>query len=201
VNFKTCVTIACLYLFSASAHATIVVDQSFTGIKTVGSGTTYPPDTRFHRAQTFTVGIDGILNSVTVFDDGTSDPFGINILDSIAGTGNIVGNSTLFQRNGEALLFDVSALGILVHVGDIFAFEVLADMYISGSFNGGYLGGSDYFINVNPPYVNVTTYTANSSDAYFITTVDNGLTAVPEPSIFALFAIGLLGAGLARRRS
>ncbi|WP_099882188.1 PEP-CTERM sorting domain-containing protein [Massilia violaceinigra] len=203
----------CLLATTASAQAVVVIDQSHVpdNVSAMNSSASISWDT-FRRAQTFTVGVSGFLNSVQVFTTGTKDTFdNMNILDRVEGTGNIISTSQLVDKTWSTVTFDFRPYNIAVKAGDVLAFEIFGksegDMQVveyygvnNSAWNDSYTGGSDFFIN---PDFGYTTFTPNPIDAYFVSTVDNGVPAVPEPSHYAMLALGLLcvGALASRRRA
>ena len=164
-----------------------------------------------YRAQTFTVGIDGILSGFEVylnsFMDGNSSDF--EIWNTVGGLpepipGTPLASATLSFDSGPGFQFaDISSFNLSVAVGD-----VLAIVQIGGSTPGGatweansnsYAGGDGYTtISTDPtgpwqlPSFNL--------DHGFRTYVDNGVAGVPAPGTLALFALGLFGLARLRRR-
>jgi hypothetical protein len=177
------------------AGATIIVDQTFH--EAGGFGVSAPSSDyfSFRRAQTFTVGINGILNSIAVFGDRQF--YKINILSTLNGVPTtILGMSSQYQATGRSTTFDVSALNVNVVVGDVFAFEVKGEGMLDGS--NGYSGGSDFFIN---PDFGINSFKFNGrSDTFFVTTVDGQSVAVPEPGSIGLFLIAGISMLALRRR-
>jgi len=175
-----------------NACATVIVDQQYYSDERNANGAGSYSD--FRRAQTFTVGVDGLLNSVQVFGLNFRS---INILNTSSGVPQtILGSTDVFQSAGDAFTFDVSALGISVAVGEVYAFEVIGGA-LSGDAIGQYAGGSDFFIN---PRTGDTSFTPTRFDSYFLTTVDNLEVAVPEPSSAALLLIAGAAIASSRRR-
>jgi hypothetical protein len=177
------------------AGATIIVDQTFHEAGGFDMSTPSRDYSSFRRAQTFTVGINGILNSIAVF--GSSQFDSINILSTLNGVPTtILGMSSQYQATGRSTTFDVSALNVNVAVGDVFAFEVKGWGMLDGAY--GYSGGSDFYIN---PSFGINSFTSNSSsDSFFVTTVDGQSVAVPEPGSIGLFLIAGISMLALRRR-
>lgn len=190
-----------VFLSPIAANAVPIVDQEHFA-STTGSGGLISNNIDFGRAQTFTVGLAGLFDSIDVRLLGG----GVTEARILATTGGVpiggVGGSTVLASSslvsmvGNLFSFDFSASNLAVNVGDILAIELIGGGTWSGTPTGSYAGGSDNFFNSG--YTN--TWTSNLSwDMDFRTYVDVP-TGVPEPGTLALLSMGLLGMSAARRK-
>lgn len=185
-----------------AANAVPIVDQEHFVTSTNGFGN-LSNGTTFGRAQTFTVGLAGIFDSidVQVRSGGATQARIIATAGGapIGGSGGstVLATSSSVTNAGDVYTFDFSPSGLAVTVGQILAIELFGQGQWSGvtaTGGGSYAGGSDYFFNTNFATPN---WTINPNfDWNFRTYVD-----VSEPGIVALVLIGLLGMSLARRRN
>lgn len=173
---------------------TIVTDQSFVPSSSIGS---YGIDGSHSRAQTFTVGVGGILSSIDV------DVVGINSSESVLwdlrptsggvpaasntntlASGNIM-SSALPQGSFSFYSIDVSSFNIAATPGDVYA---IAFRGTSGntvlswrvSTAGGYAGGS--FFDGSPSGGNINWSSLSPTDAGF----DTKVLLIPEPAYVGL---------------
>jgi hypothetical protein len=171
--------------------ATVVLDQvsvGGTGSARTSNGTT------FGRAQTFTVGIAGLLDSVEVtMADGT--PTTLRILATsggvpVGGSGGstVLATSSAATVLGASFTFDLSPAALAVAVGDVLAIEIFGGRWVTGP--NTYAGGNGDFYNAD---FSIPNWSPLSSDQAFRTFVENGLATVPEPASLALFGAGLAG--------
>ena len=179
-----------------AARATVLLDQ----VSLPGSGASGNASNggTFGRAQTFTVGIAGVLDSVEVtMDFGT--PTTLRILATSGGlpVGGAAGSTVLATSSsatasGTTFTFDLSPAALAVAVGDVLAIEIFGGNWLYS--DDPYAGGSSYFFNVGGTF-SVDTWTSGSADTAFRTFVEDApvLTAVPEPASLALFGAGLAG--------
>lgn len=191
--------------FSATARATVMLDQAHTGpfsaTSFVGNGSS------FGNAQTFTVGLAGILDSVEVPVLGGS-PTTLRILATAGGVpiGGAAGSTVLATSSSVTSVanlytFDLSAAALAVAVGDVLAIELIGTGFWELSFGNAYAAGERYVFDTgvfSPVPVNNWTVVPGQ-DSLFRTFVEVAM--IPEPSALALFAAGLAGLGFAARRS
>jgi hypothetical protein len=158
----------------------------------------------FRRAQTFTVGLDGFLDSILVqFDsDLLTFPFPISsyvsefrlLETSNAAPTNIIATRQTVSLNGQFGTFDLSDSNLFFTAGTVLAFELVGQGGVQTETNGDtYLGGSDYFLNTR---FGINEFRPNPIDLRFQTYVNT--VSVPEPGtlalcLSALFAMAFAG--------
>lgn len=190
------------------AQAAVVLDQSSLG-GSFGFGAAIFAIQSL--AQTFAVGVNGMLHHIDVELFGVAGsvdaPLVFNVLGATAGVPNATVLATISLDPSEATAgihtFDVSADNIAVTVGQTLAFALSSATsvgpgdYAGGGFFTGY-GGGDAFSNCcvgglggwHAPI-------AAGTDLHFQTFVDQ----IPEPATLGLIALGLGVLGLRRRRA
>jgi hypothetical protein len=190
---------------SGEATASAVLDQSYLALDNVGIFGSSQNDPSFRRAQTFTVGLTGTLTEIDVAVSsahrGTSAT--LNLLATSGGTPtSILLTSPTVNTAPLVGDFMVFLFSQAVTAGEVLAFELVSSaafqIEMPGSSPGTYSGGSDYFLNTV-----VNNFTADNLDAGFQTFVDTNISAVPEPSTWAMMILGFAGIGFMtyRRKS
>jgi hypothetical protein len=197
-----------LMLFGGrSAEAAPILDQQYTAI---GTGSVIVSASQ-SIAQTFTVGMEGLLTSVEVQVARRAVPPDSDLILSIvnAATGTLTDvlatvaiDPSEVSTSFAFLAVDLSSFMLDVEVGQRLAIRLTTaspgtgggiNPYAwFGDFPGTYVGGTA-FINNNPSL---------QRDMAFRTFVDPQAAAIPEPASLALVAVGLLGGASrwARRR-
>jgi hypothetical protein len=215
-KIKTILGSLLLLLVSVQVSATPIgtLDQS-------NYASAYTVDTGFNassawRAQTFTVGTSGQLTHIGV-DIYTRQRGSGSILLDLLSTSTTAVPTSIVLASGSLpdssipssisehgfVTFDLTASSLNVTQGDVFAIALRTstDLLMGGwvGSNTNYAGGEFYYnfpTNSNGWVVNQP---AEEYDLYFNTYI-NSASQVPEPSIIALFTLGLFGIGFARRR-
>lgn len=186
----------------ATAHATPLLDQSYTASTGAESGIT--DGTGFQRAMTVTVGITGDLTSVEVgVTGGTLD---LDILSTSGGvpTETVLGTGTFDSAAGG---FSTFTTALSVTAGEVLALEPICTSGPCGfwatNIPNTYAGGQSFLVS---PAAGINSFTSDldatgsSRGEDFQTFVDPSATSVPEPLTLSLFGVGLAGLAVARRR-
>jgi hypothetical protein len=169
---------------SPSAHAALVLDQEYLLNNAFAE---FSNGMGFRRAETFTVGVAGILSEVDIFTDVTATFTGFNILSTSAGvpTTTVVAVGTLSSQSGGEAAFSVS---LPVSIGEVLAIEPMTPAGTPGLWlaedPGSYPGGGDFFIN---PVFGIDSFTPSGFADDFRTFV-----GVPEPGTLACLGAGLV---------
>ena len=165
-------------------------------------------------AQTFTVGITGILTSVEVLirrESGITEDLLFDIRTIAGGVpteadagANVLANTSLSAAGiplaSEFVSVDLSSFGLAVTAGEVLSIVLQSDganpAYLwSGTAADGYAGGGTFRRFLSIPATWGTTGAA--SDLAFRTFVE----PVPEPSTALLLMAGILGLGTLPRRA
>lgn len=201
------ISAATLFCVSAGASASTLDQYSFTELTpSDGAGIAYISDTfgSFRRAQTFTVGLNGYLDSVLVefngavsgWPDGSIQEMRIlGTTPSGAPTDTVLASVSSYTLNNVFGTFNFSSSNLYLSAGSVLAFEIIGDgavqtnnsTDISSPYYPSYQDGSDYYIN--HPY-GIHNWTQNAGNDLRFQTYMN---PVPLPATAWLFASGLLG--------
>lgn len=183
MNIKQAVAAAVLGAASVSASALPVSG----GISFSSDGSPFSFNTTTNTVDFSDLGTNAVVDSVSgdfanyfsvnnaaTFHDFVYDPFSgpVTIWDALATVGGNAGTSIQFDLNSATTLLELSNLVVLEGVGEL-----------SG---GGSTQSGIWNISMN---------SAGGTFSWSASTA-----AVPEPSMFMLFGLGLAGVGLARRR-
>lgn len=166
--------------------------------------------------QTFEVGLTGTLAGIefnilkfagTTGDltvdirsltGGLPDALASNALALTSVTNSDIGTSIANPLVWTSIYVDFSFANINVVAGDMLSFVLSSSLgqefYVQTDYTNGYLGGSRHSQNGDGNAFN----SLASADLAFNSYVN--VSEVPEPSIIALFAVGLFGLGFVRRR-
>ena len=182
-----------------ATRAATVLDQEYTANN--GSSAFSNNFNTFRRAQTFTVGVAGILSDIDIFFTGAAGSFtGMNILSTANGvpTTTVVGNGSFQSMSSGVADFTTS---LPVTVGEVLAIEPIVAAFSptwSSNSPGTYSGGQDYFIN---PSFGINNFTPSGLANNFRTFVTTGAPPeIPLPPAIYLFGSALGGAFWMSRR-
>jgi hypothetical protein len=181
-------------------EATPILDQSFEphftnpfpllGIAPDDSG-----------AQTFTVGITGILTQVDVFVerngfanlrfDVRPTISRVPIEDDDKAVASVTVPASTVPFPVAFLSLDVSSWGAAVSQGDVLAIVLSGNSRWFGAFDDSYPGGAAYFRRF--PDIPLFAPTTSIRDVGFRTFVEPSIEPIPEPSTLMLISIGMFG--------
>ncbi len=204
-SLKVFMTLTFIFAMTGPASAALILDQSADAFAAGAGGG--PVVSNFQStAQTFTVGITGLLAQIDLQAQqlgGGSIPSDDLILSILGTTGGVPDlNQTLGSvaiapgdvppddvNNVQIFSVDVSGLGIFVSVGDLLAIELSYPTGQEGYFwyaaEVDFYNGGGAFIR-NPPD---TQFGAESDDQGFQTWVETSMNVVPEPSAFITWSL------------
>jgi hypothetical protein len=196
------VTASAVFILVLTTHLSTsspILDQSFepatlSRFLGIGPGTS--------GAQTFTVGITGILTEVDVLverNGGAGLRFdirptvnGVPVENDAMTLASITVPASTVPFPASFLDFDVSSFGILISQGEILAMVLSDNSRWFGTPNDPYPGGAAYFRFADTTFTPVF----DNLDVGFKTFVE----PIPEPSTLALLGIGVIGLGFLRSR-
>ena len=214
-----------ILLFSGSVAAGIIQDQSsggpagFTSTRCLGCNGSI-----FDIAQTFTVGQDGILAQVDIYNvylnlsnggSSTGNPLLFDIRNTTSGELPVADNSLALatlqmlatsmptSAFSPKMVFDLRSFNLNVNAGDVLSLVLRSNNNVFAfgtSANNAYSGGQyaqRFSANAEFPDFIASSF-PDGTDLSFSTYVD--VSAVPEPSVIALFVLGLFGMFFTRRR-
>jgi len=174
LNVKSCKWLATvllatiLTLGSSSAGAIVLLDQIYEDTRT-GSGGSSQTDGNFRRAQTFTVGLDGVLVYVDMMGRPGTTMRILTTIEGVPTSTELASTSTFTTLQDGWIRWDFSTSGLVVTQGEVLAMEMISGDW-DGHHTGGYAGGADYFLNL---WAGVRDFTRTSFDWFFRTFVDS----------------------------
>jgi hypothetical protein len=159
-------------------------------------------------AQTFTVGIAGVLTQVDVLVErnGFADVHfdlrptigGVPIEDGAMALASVTLPASAVPFPAAFLSFDVSSFGISVVQGDVLAIALGGNSRWSATRDDLYPGGAAFFRS--SPDLPTFGSPSGIRDLGFRTFVEPAAVALPEPGTFTLLLAGLLGLSAFARR-
>ena len=206
---------AFIIAFTAPASAAVIIDQNFTTTDDPNNGTGVGIVTT-SLAQTFEVGLTGSLAAIELnilkFSGTTADltidirslvgsspdPLAANALATVNINNSAIATLSSSPHLWSSIYVDFSFANIAVTAGDSLSFvisSVIGEGFdIQTDYLNGYSNGSRWSQNGD----GATFSELSTADLAFNSYID--VANIPEPSIWALFSIGMVGLGLARRR-
>ena len=152
---KTAIVMALLLGFGPSAgHSSPLVDQQQTELNATGGFQTGEHDI----AQTFTVGITGQLDSISIIAASGGPPMALNLLLTSGGlpTSLILASATIAGTKAGPPLwttFDFSSSNVIVTFGEVLAFEPIETGSFGQAVGEEFTGTGDGSVPVGPdPY-------------------------------------------------
>ncbi len=200
-------SVVLLSLSCLSVEAAQVLDQEFAPADADG----YVIIGALTRAQTFTVGAEGVLSRFEVLISASErDSRLFEIHPTVAGVpvygSTALASATVTYGGNEDPTFygaNVSAFGVLVSPGDVLAIvdtgqgsDSSAAWWVGASHGNHYAGGEFYTTTYKgmPPVISDTYSLQHGWDLGFRTYVDNdsGPASIPAPGALLLLGIGLI---------
>lgn len=215
--FRFTLAAAVVFCVDRRADAAPMLDQSNGTLPAFAFGG-FIADFGIDIAQTFTVGVGGLLASVDVAIARTSSdpvqPLTVEIRSTTAGAPNASSGSVLASVSIAAsavpdfggtttmgpydlsqfafLSVDLGSAGLLVSPGDVLALTFRSEA-LPGGYGWAFSGPNPYagghgYFRANNP--GMDPFVIGGADQFFRTYVDN---AVPEPALLLLMGMGALG--------
>lgn len=214
VHLQVCAWLAVLLVsgvLAGRARAVPVLDQEFDTTVGVGASGNVTPTASYFYAQTFTVGIAGLLDSVDLqlvkYADGNPSelivellrtdssgaPYGAALATATIGDGSLPAGTVQFVD------VDVGSAGIFLGVGDVLAIAAHTRSGNNFGWQREAIGGSTDFYPGGQTYLNGSPFMA-PTDVGFRTYMDPDVTVADSGSTLGLMGLALAAVGLFRRR-
>ncbi len=193
---KLTLILGIVFVGTPIAYSAVILDQSHIDTRS-SSGCFTPGDCIWQ--QEVVAGITGKLDSVEILLSGSATT-SISLFDGSPvnlGTSAYQSSTSYSVSEYDLVLFDLSALNYMVTAGQSFTMSL---QKLSGTGRIGLTNNSGYAGDLGlhrPGELLTDCYNNCQYDMIFNTYVD---AQVPEPSIFSLMGVGLLGLSFARRR-